>query len=75
MGTVSRGAGATVERGPLVSFLAEASEHVGGESEFFLASGPFSVGAVRTGALTAPEAVSISLRAAGSFFARSPSDV
>lgn len=40
METVSRGVGgATVERGPLVPFLAEGSGHTGGE--LFLAGGPF----------------------------------
>lgn len=42
METVSRGAGATVERGPLVPFLAEGSGHTVGEvAELFLAGGSF----------------------------------
>lgn len=42
METVSRGAGATVEKGPLVPFLAEGSGHTVGEvAELFLAGGSF----------------------------------
>lgn len=66
--TVSRGAGAIVERGPLVPFLAEGSGHtVGGVAELFLASGSFSEGAVTTCALSGAGATSTGLRAVGSF--------